>query len=276
MWNLWLVIHLFTTFYFDNVVHAELIILLPHDSIKEARESAFFTYLTSYWKILRLLHLNAEKKECVNSIIRDVALLQMEVALLREPNFPFLNAAKTVFHRNRKDSSSSSQSNSGSKKKIWRIRYGTYTKKTKAFQGFKDGNKHEFLLIIRCQKKPSKRPHIYVGRLGQQITTTEMEQYFAKNEVDLLHFRQNSKPESLLKLFNSVFNFDVESIDFWPENDTVSGFYLNNTAREWLYFVDQNGLKIASSLFSEKSQLNFFLNTALSVWNKTKDLSAIL
>ena len=59
-----------------------------------------------------------EKKiECVNSRIRDVALLRKEVASLRKPDSPFLNADKTGFHRNRIESSSSSQGISGSKKR---------------------------------------------------------------------------------------------------------------------------------------------------------------
>ena len=59
-----------------------------------------------------------EKKiECVNSRIRDVALLRNEVASLRKPDSPFLNADKTEFHRNRIESSSSSQGISGSKKR---------------------------------------------------------------------------------------------------------------------------------------------------------------
>ena len=37
--------------------------------------------------------------ECVDLLIRDVALLQKGMALLRKPNFPLLNAAKTGFHR---------------------------------------------------------------------------------------------------------------------------------------------------------------------------------
>ena len=69
-----------------------------------------------------------EKKiERVNSIIRDLARLQNEVALLRKPDFPFLNAAKTGFHRNRIESFSSSQSIK--KLENWRIRYGPKQRK---------------------------------------------------------------------------------------------------------------------------------------------------
>ena len=67
-----------------------------------------------------------EKKiEFVNSRIQDDSLLRNEVPLLNKPDSPFLNAAKTGFHRNRIESSSSSQSISGNKKKaeefVWNL-----------------------------------------------------------------------------------------------------------------------------------------------------------
>ena len=55
--------------------------------------------------------------EFVNSRIRDDALLRNEVPSLNKPDYPFLNADKIGFHRNRIESSSSSQSISGSKKR---------------------------------------------------------------------------------------------------------------------------------------------------------------
>ena len=73
-----------------------------------------------------------EKKiECVNSRIRDVALLRREVASLRKPVSLFLNAEKTGFHRNRTESSSSSQGISGSKKRkaeefVWNLHIKNY------------------------------------------------------------------------------------------------------------------------------------------------------
>ena len=73
------------------------------------------------------------KIECVDSLICDVALPRNEVALLTKPNFLHNNAAKTGCYRNRVDSSSKSQSNSGKKKESQRIRFGTYSKKTKSF-----------------------------------------------------------------------------------------------------------------------------------------------
>ena len=68
-----------------------------------------------------------EKKiEFVNSRIRDDALLRNEVPSLNKPDYPFLNAEKTGFHRNRTESSSSSQGISGSKKRkaeefVWNL-----------------------------------------------------------------------------------------------------------------------------------------------------------
>ena len=58
-----------------------------------------------------------KKTECVDSLIRDVALLQNEVVLLRKSNFPSLNAVKTGFHRNRSNSPSVSLRILGSKKR---------------------------------------------------------------------------------------------------------------------------------------------------------------
>ena len=81
-----------------------------------------------------------------------------------------------------------------------------------------------------------------MGRLYQHITTTEMEQFCASNDVDVLHIGQISKLKSAFKCLHCVFKINdekIESPDFWPENFTVSIFYLNNTAREWLSCVDQ-------------------------------------
>ena len=95
--------------------------------------------------------------------------------------------------------------------------------------------------VIKDVKKPAKR-HLYVGRLSQNITASEMEFCVEKN-VELLHIRQISKSEAHLKAFHCVFKIDEEKIelpDFWPENATVSRFYLNEAARDWLKKVDQN------------------------------------
>ena len=80
------------------------------------------------------------------------------------------------------------------------------------------------------------RRHLYVGRLSQNITASEMEEYCIENNVELLHIRQISKSEAHLKAFHCVFKFDEEKVelpDFWPENVTVSRFYLNEAARDW-------------------------------------------
>ena len=70
-----------------------------------------------------------------------------------------------------------------------------------------------------------------------------MEEYCAEINVELFHIRQFAKSEAQLKSFHCVFKFDEEKIelpDFWPENVTVSRFYLNEAARDWLKSVDQN------------------------------------
>ena len=62
---------------------------------------------------------------------------------------------------------------------------------------------------------------ISVGRQSPHVTTRDMEQCCATNDVDLLHIRQISKPESLLKSFHCVFKFvdeKAESPGYWPKN----------------------------------------------------------
>ena len=52
-----------------------------------------------------------------------------------------------------------------------------------------------------------------------------------------------SKSKAQLKGFHCVFKFDEEKVDlleFWPENVTVSRFYMNEVASDWLKPVDQN------------------------------------
>ena len=88
----------------------------------KTRSTTFTTYISALDRISAM-----EKKiECVNSRIRDFALLQNEVASLRKLDSPFMNADKTGFHRNRIESSSSSQIISGSKKRkaeefVWNL-----------------------------------------------------------------------------------------------------------------------------------------------------------
>ena len=70
-----------------------------------------------------------------------------------------------------------------------------------------------------------------------------MEEYCAENNVELLPFRQILKSEAHLKAFHCVVNFDEEKVelpDFWPENVTVSRFYLNEASRDWLKTLDQD------------------------------------
>ena len=175
-----------------------------------------------------------EKIECVDSLIQDVvALLPNKVALLRKSNFPFLNAAKTIFCRKGNDRPTHP--------------------KLKRSKEVKTGTKQEFLDIIRCQKNRSRR-HTYVGRLGQHITTTEIEQYSSTNDVGLLHVRQISKSEPLHKSFHCVFKFNDEKLNhpFSCPKTLFLKNYPDNTALEWLSCVDQKRLKDKMLLFSEK------------------------
>ena len=91
--------------------------------------------------------------------------------------------------------------------------------------------------VIKGVKKPQKTRHLCVGRLSQNITASEMEEFCVEKNVELLHIHQISKSEAHLKAFHCVFKFDEEKAeipDFWPENVTVSRFYLNQDARDWL------------------------------------------
>ena len=97
--------------------------------------------------------------------------------------------------------------------------------------------------VIKSVKKPPKRRHLYVGRLSQNLAASELEEFCVKKNVKLHHIRQHSKSEAHLKAFYCVFKFDKEKIelpDFWPENVTVSRYYLNEAARDWLKKVVQN------------------------------------
>ena len=79
--------------------------------------------------------------------------------------------------------------------------------------------------------------------MSQNIIASEMEEYCVENNVELLLIPQILKSEAYLKAFQCVFKFDekkVELPDFFPENVTVSRFYLNETARYCLKQVDQN------------------------------------
>ena len=58
-----------------------------------------------------------KKLDCVDSLILDVKMLRNEIALIKKPEFPFLNAAKCGPHRNRNDSSSSYHSPTVNKKR---------------------------------------------------------------------------------------------------------------------------------------------------------------
>ena len=70
-----------------------------------------------------------------------------------------------------------------------------------------------------------------------------MEEFCVEKNVELLHISQISKSEAHLKAVHCVFKFDEEKVelpDFWPENVTVSRFYLNEAALDSLKIVDQS------------------------------------
>ena len=63
-----------------------------------------------------------------------------------------------------------------------------------------------------------------------------MDLYCVENNVEVLHIRQISKSEAHLKDVHCAFKFGEEKVElpnFWPENVTVSRFYLNEAARDW-------------------------------------------
>ena len=86
------------------------------------------------------------------------------------------------------------------------------------------------------------------------------------------------------KAFHCVFKFDEEKAelpDFWPENVTVSRFYLNEAARDWLNKVDQKWPLVISPLRQrstkqKSTELNICLHNVRSIRNKTKDVNALL
>ena len=111
-----------------------------------------------------------------------------------------------------------------------------------------------------------------------------MEEFCEEKNVELFHIRQISKSEAHLEEFHCVFMSDEEKVelpDFWRQNVTVSRFYLNEVARNWLKKVDQNWL-LASPTLKQKStkqrstELNICLQNARSVRNKTKDVNALM
>ena len=99
----------------------------------------------------------------------------------------------------------------------------------------KTGTNTNRSVILGVKRLPKCR-HIYVGRHSHYISVTEMEEYCEINGIKL-HIRQISTAESRLKSLHCVFKFEdekVESVEFLPENATVSIFYLNEPAREWM------------------------------------------
>ena len=144
--------------------------------------------------------------------------------------------------RTRNDSTSSHQSASATKKrKADNLTVETTQRKLRASKELKTETNTK-TSVISGVKRPPKCRHILVGRLSQHISVTEMEEYCETNGIELLHVRQISGAESQLKSFYCVFRFEdekVESVEIWPENVTVSRFYLKEPAREWLKSVEK-------------------------------------
>ena len=178
-----------------------------------------------------------KKLNCVDSLIREVTMLRNEIALIKKPEFPFIKAAKSGPSSNRNDSSSSHHSATVNKKrKADDFEFEVVQRKVRSTNEVKTGMNTN-PEVIKDVEKPPKRRHLSVVRLSQSITASEMEEYCIENNVELLHIRQISKPEALLKAVHCVFIFDEEKVElpiFWPENVTVSRFYLNEAARDWL------------------------------------------
>ena len=135
--------------------------------------------------------------------------------------------------------------------------------------------------VIKGVKKPPKPPNLYVGRLIHNITASELEEHCVEKNVELLHIRQMSISESHLKGFQCVFKFDEEKFELhgiWPENVTVSRFYLNEAARDWLKKVDLCS-QLASPPLKQRStkqrstELNICLHNVRSVRSKIKDVN---
>ena len=184
-----------------------------------------------------------EKLDCVDSLIREMTMLRNEIALIKKPEFPFFKAAKIGPGRKRNDSSSNYQSVTVNKKrKADEFEFETVQRKKRSSKEVIIGTNTN-PAVIKGVKKPLKRHQLYVYRLSQNITASEMEEFCVEKNVEILHVRQISKSEAHLKAFHCVFKFDEEKVeltDFWPENVTVSRFYLNEAARDSLKIVDQN------------------------------------
>ena len=175
-----------------------------------------------------------ENLDCVDSLIHELPMLRNEIALIKKPE---LKTGKRGPGKNRNDSSYSYHSATVSKKrKADDFEFETVQRKVRSPKEVKTGT-NTIPAVIKGVKKPPKCRHLYVGRLSQNITASEMEEFCVEKNVKLHHIRQISKSEAHLKAFYCVFKIDEEKVelpDFWPENVTVSRFYLNEAARDWL------------------------------------------
>ena len=100
-----------------------------------------------------------------------------------------------------------------------------------------------------------------------------MEDNCVENNVELLYIRQNSESEAQLKSFHFVFKFGVDKVElayFWPENVSVSIFYLNEAARDSIEKVSKLITSQSSIRPMDKkgsTELNLCLHNPRSVGN---------
>ena len=149
----------------------------------------------------------------IDSLIREVTMLRNEIGLIKKTEFLFLRAAKSGPGRNRNDSSSSYHSATVNKKrKADDFEFETVQRKVTPPKEIKRGMNTN-PAVIKGVKKPPKCCHLYVGRLSQNITALEMEEFCVEKNVELIRIRQISKSEAHLKAFHYVFMFDEEKIE---------------------------------------------------------------
>ena len=100
--------------------------------------------------------------------------------------------------RTRNDSTSSYQSASGTKnRKANDLTVKTAQRNQRASKELKTGTNTN-TSVISGVKRPPKRRQIYIGRLSQHISVTEMKENCETNRIQLIHIRQVSRMESQL------------------------------------------------------------------------------
>ena len=113
---------------------------------------------------------------------------------MKKPDSPFPRAAETELLKTRNDSTSSYQSATGTKKrKAYDLNIETTQLKQRpsGIKKLKTGTNTNTSDILGVKRPPSRR-HVYVGRLRQHISVTEIEEYCKTNGIELIHFRKIS------------------------------------------------------------------------------------